>query len=645
MTGFQKLFRKLPAAVVFTCCSALAQNSIQVFSPVNVRPSQQNASFGNPVTFNSATLNLNCPKTGITAIVSSTSDGSGNVLVDNFINLTVSQDGWSTGPVNICRGGVVEHGDQEDCFTVGYQTPAKEGKLTGQDPDNFTSTGGVDPLDISGDLWPGLNQVTIDLVDTGVYVASSTIYLKTSCTQMGVSGPATISGNPISSTNPTPQELTQSFGFNSGTGQQISEIFDLAQSEKDGELTIQNGTIPTVADIPLDPALWQSDYVKGTSFSTSNCLVHTGELLPNGSPACKLFTVTCKVGTGSTGSGAQCPVSKIRDEVFEDFFDGPAFTLPDINAGKYGTFHQGIGYLMAKEGWTGLSCLFDPASGLEADLCPQNTLTLFTGPGTYGGRGTTTHPNSTFISIAPVPEDRTEVHFNYCAHEKWINRDTVEAYFKSDPPVVPEPNNDFVAAPIASITYGISPKDQLPSTEFPIPTDTVLTNPVACPAPGSPNPPPAEQFVPENQQITFPGEGKFLLHFFATDCAGTEELKFTKNSSGSWTTTFYTREINVDTEAPKVSYGPILNPAPTKIHGVLGYHVGQKVTASYECTDNLSGVEKCGDYWFAEETRHTGIKNTDVDTSRPGAKTFTVHVRDYAGNEGTPVNVSYEVVK
>ena len=71
----------------------------------------------------------------------------------------------------------------ENCFTTGYETPASEGLLTGQDPDNFTSTGGVPPIDVSSSLQSGAVQTTFALVDAGGYLASSSIYLNTNCTQ------------------------------------------------------------------------------------------------------------------------------------------------------------------------------------------------------------------------------------------------------------------------------------------------------------------------------------------------------------------------------------------------------------------------------------------------------------------------------
>ncbi len=59
-----------------------------------------------------------------------------------------------------------------------------------------------------------------------------------------------------------------------------------------------------------------------------------------------------------------CPTSQQRNELFEDVFDGPSFTLPDVLGTNFLIYHQGVGFLEAKEGWSGGSCVFDPASSI-----------------------------------------------------------------------------------------------------------------------------------------------------------------------------------------------------------------------------------------------------------------------------------------
>jgi uncharacterized repeat protein (TIGR01451 family) len=592
--------------------------------------------YGNQAkTFNSKMLNLSCPSP-VHATISSSPDGNGNVLVDNYVSLSVG----GNGPVNICRNGVEENGGQQDCFTTSYQSQASNGGLNGQDPDGFVSTGGVPPIDISNQLWPGMIQTQISLVDTGGYLTSSSLYLVTNCTSQGITGPGLITGNPIPSSSPTNPQLAQSYPFNPTTNQQIQFTYDLSQAQASGKLSIPNGSTPSTANLPLSPATFPS-YLTGTSFATANCLVHTGEVL-NGSPACELYTLACQIGTNPSQSGALCPVSQVRNEIFQEVFDGPNFTLPDV-AGTDGlTFHQGVGLLEAKEEWSGGSCVFDPASSIANLLCPQNVLTSFSGPGAYRSGGSGQSPNSTFITVAPVPEDLSAVAVTGQQPGYWINSHNATVNFVSTPPALASSNN-FVASPIQSLTYGISSASSVPQPGSPVPGDITLPN-TACPAPGSSNPPPASVFKPSAQDISVSADGNYLVHYFAQDCAGTEELQFTQ-AAGSWSTSFYTFPINVDTVAPVVLSGPTLSPAPSTNGGVAdSYLVGQKVTATYRCTDDRSGIVKCGTSTYAPGTTlDTGNLTSPVDTSKAGPATFTVNAVDAAGNKSS-ASVNYQVV-
>jgi uncharacterized repeat protein (TIGR01451 family) len=628
--------------------SVLAQtNSVQLFGPANVRPSTDGAGFGqNQLIFNSSTILLSCG-TSPHASLSSSADGTANLLVDNYLNVTVTAGDSSSGPTNVCRGGTSDStpdGVVQDCFTSSYRAAALAGTILGQDPDTFVSTGGVAPIDISGGLQPGLLQLKIDLADAGVFLASSTIYLNTSCTILGITGPAKITGNPIPQNNPSPSQLTQDFSFNPTNDKKVQFIYDLSVAQSAGELSITDNTIPNTADIPIDPAAFQPVWVPGTSFATSSCLIHTGELLPNGQPACKLYTLECQVGTSANESGAQCPISQLRNEIFTDAFDGPAFTLPDIIIPNGPTFHQGFGLLMAKEGWTGGSCIFDPAAGLGTELCPQNLLTNFSGPGFYADDGIGDHPNSTFISVAPVPEDLTTVTVADQHPGGWINSQTASVTFSSQPPNLSglQPalpgQGAFVPAPIKSITFGTALASAIPqpSPRLPIPTDTVLPNSIPCPSSSNPTQPSATTFAPPTQSVSFNADGQYFLHYFAQDCAGTEELKFSQDAGSSWSTTFYTVPINIDTVKPTIS-GPTLSPASP-------YTLNQQhVMATYSCSDDRSGIVTCGTSTFPPGTLNTGQLTSPVDTSTPGMHSFVVNAIDAAGNH-TSSSASYQVV-
>jgi hypothetical protein len=556
----------------------------------------------------------------------------------------------------------------QNCFTTGYETIASEGQFTGKDPDTFVSTGGVAPINISSLLVPGAEQVKIDLQDEGFYLSNSTLYLNTNCTPGGVTGPALVSGNPIPAVAPTTAQLSQDFSFNPITNQQVGFGYDLTVAQTAGTLTVTNQTIPEVADDPLDPAIFQSTYVAQTSFATTSCLLHTGELLANGSAACKLYTLDCKVGTSPTGSGAECPISTQPNEIFQDEFDGPALTLNDIVTPQ-GTFHTGVGFLMAKEGWTGGPCTFDPAANLQGLDCPQNLLTSFTSTGvtpavakkaasaskslaivtplatsssssgSYTSSGRTTHPNSTFITIGGVPEALTSVQLAGAHPGNWINTGTAAISFSAQPPNLAGATlagvASFVASPIESITYGLSGPGAVPQPGNQIVTDTTVTNSTPCPATTG-TPAPATVYNPAEQVISGLADGQYLLHYYAQDCAGTQELQFAQASNGAWSTSFYTIPVNVDTVAPTASIGP-LSPVQTS------YSIGEAVKASYQCTDATSGVVRCGNAAFAVGATHnTGTLTSLVNTDSPGPQTFTVQAVDAAGNQSS-ASVSYLV--
>ena len=648
-------FSSLPLSLIvavgiFTSASHIrAQNSSQLFSPLNVRASQSGAGYGeDQVIFNTNTLNLTCPAAPIAFLSSaanaSPANSSGKVLVDNNIDITNLTT--SNGPVNVCRGGVngSSQGPFENCFTSAYQDPASAGTLTGQSPDSFVATGGVPPIDISSLLVEGAQQVKIDLVDEGGYVANSSLYLNTNCTLGGVTGPALISGNTIPATNPTTQQLNQDFTFNTGNDQMIGFEYNLSGAQSAGSLTIDpNGVNPQVGDSALEPLTAYPLKVSGTSFATSMCLIHNGELL-DGQPACKLYTLTCTTGTGNTATGAQCPSSTLSNEELHDVFDGPAFDLNDIPTPGGPTFHEGMGFLMASEGWDQGSCTFDPASSLQDLACPQNLLTSFTGPGLYDGKSQTTRPNSTFISIAKVPEDLTSVTVTNSSGApvslgpgNWTNNPNPYFKLSSQPPNLagtglPGAAN-FVASPIRSITYGISPANNVPPPGAGIATDIVLANTAQCP-----DNPPAALFTPPVQSLTGLEDGNYLLHYFAQDCAGTQELKFAKDNSGSWITSFYTFPINVDTVLPEIPSGPTLSPAGP-------YYQGQIVTATYRCTDDRSGIVQCGSHTYGSGIADTGTLTATVPTSSSGSQTFTLLAKDAAGNQKSqPVNYQVDAV-
>lgn len=687
---FATWFCSVICGVVLFTQALAAQTNIQLFSAVNVRPSTSTTTYANLSIFNSSTVNLTCSTAPIEATLSGPlmngagsapqldSSGQlqagGKLLVDNVLLVTATPTSTNVaGPTtNVCIGGSYAtsyNGEtipsspvdlRQSCFTSGYGSVASA--ISGDDPDTtivpsgtktIDAAGGVPAIDISALLTSGTQNVTFGMGDGGGILAGSSIFLTTNCTQGGVTGPATVTGNPIS-TGGTPQGLTQNFNFNTGNGQIVGFVYDVSTSNNANTLTANtNGAIPQTTDAPLDPVTFQPSFVPLTSFATSHCLIHSGELLPSGDPACKLYTLVCSNGTDPNSAGALCPVSSVANEVVQDVFDGPGFALPNIIT-KGDTFHEGIGFLMASENWSltnGGPCTFDSASGLQDLPCPQNLLTDFSGPGRFASVGQTDNPNSTFISIYGVPQDLTSIYVPSEWPGHWSNTSAPKVYFSSEAPnftkgawtrsgntLVPLPGAaNFRPAPIKSITYGVSPSNNaaMPANE-PIPGDQTLVSTANCSAaPFTAKTVP--NFAPPVQTLSSMADGHYLLHYYALDCAGTQELLFTQDSSQSWSTNFYTREINVDTTPPAIST-ITLSPTGTYRRGAVAY-------ANFSCSDDSAGagVVLCGLNIYGTETTYTtGSLKLRLNTLLVGTKTLTLYAIDGAGNI-TSKSINYTV--
>src|ERR1700735_2576998 len=144
MKMLRAVFFSAATILVFLTFSltAVGQTPIQLFGSTFVRGSATGATTANPVTFNSATVNLTCSG-AISAVLSSTPNGMGNVLADNFIQVTVTAGSTKTGPTNVCRGGTSEagqNGTQMNCFNSTYQNAAPNLLGVNLDTGTFTAT-------------------------------------------------------------------------------------------------------------------------------------------------------------------------------------------------------------------------------------------------------------------------------------------------------------------------------------------------------------------------------------------------------------------------------------------------------------------------------------------------------------------------
>jgi hypothetical protein len=487
-------------------------------------------------------------------------------------------------------------------------------------------------LDVSANFSPGPVQAEFELMDFGVSLGSSSVWLITNCTQSGIAPGGSQTGNPIPSTAPTPSELTQNFLFDSTLGQRVEFTADYSAAYASQSLTIVNNTIPVVNNQGLAPSAWPA-VVNGTSFATTVCVPDSGEVDASGNPLCKLSTIVCTNSLSSTPAGENCPQSTAKNIRMFHKFDASATAVTNLPPGT------GLAFLMGSDSWPASSCVFvGPQAGV---MCPQNPITAFYGDFRSGTGGATT--NSSFIVAAGVPLPSTLASFSPDS-SGWSKSNSVNLNFLTTPPSVASPNNGFVAAAIQTITYGIDSGAPYPDTSLPIPGDVTLpkTNPVTCPG----TPTPGASPLAAGDTVTL-AEGSHLLHYFATDCAGTEELVFTPNlgNLGNWAT-FKTLAINVDTTLPVVASGPSLAPAGP-------YTLNQPgVIASYSCIDpegsggaTPSGVTVCGlsPAAMVGPTPNTGTLTSPVNTSALGPQSFTVNVQDLAGNVGAPVSVTFNV--
>ena len=385
------------------------------------------------------------------------------------------------------------------------------------------------------------------------------------------------------------------------------------------------------------------EWVNGTPFATTKCIQTNGA---DGN--CVSKKQLCTTPSLTTPAGDNCPVSTDKNIILSAIFDAPTF--PD------GTV---FGVAEGNDTWTGGVCSFVPGSPEGPLSCPQNGLVSFTGPGEYTGARGTKSTNSVYVWYTDLLAPTTQVS-GFVNGAGWTNSAMPKGSFTGTPPMPPSPNsNNMVVAPIASVTYGVNNANQAPpSTVLPVPGDTTLTNPTPVNnTPGCPNPIPAQPPIPGSfttPQVTLGplADGSSnRLHYFTTDCADTEDLKFTKDPMTQiWSTNFNSITVNVDLTAPTIS-GPTLSPAPATNNGVPNsYLLGQSVTASYSCSDPLpstgglaSGVATCG------SNNTNGVQTTPTFTSPVSTTTignnfnFTVNAADVAGNSATS-SVPYKVV-
>jgi hypothetical protein len=617
--------------------------AIKLFDSLLINPSLFSGTHWPGQAVRTNLVSLSCPASPLAKISSST-DGSGFVFQDNFIRVT--NPASNTSLQNVCTGGDpnVVGITGTNCFQLPYESAVTG--FVGKDPDtatvgeggSFLKTYGVQPLDVSSVLAAGNQSVKFELMDAGGFLGASTINLVTNCTQAGVQSGGSVTSNPI---NPgDANSLTPTFAFDATAGQHIffSANYLNGLNNNNG-VTIQPNTIATVTDIGIA----QKDFaalVAGTSAAPAVCLRYTGELASDGkTQLCKAFRLQCTNGSANGGSstpgGINCPQSEIRNLLYETRFDSPDFP-PGTNPIAEGT---GPGFLMGPDVWNSAAdCVFTVGK-TTGQLCPQDPLTAFKGAADPDPGDTPIDCNSTFIAVLNMPLPFTETTVESANESSWQDETTVTVEFEAHPAVLeddkPTSANGFKAAPIQSVTFGTTPANvPVPDPTFPVPGDQTLFSTGTCPntTPGT---------FETTATFSLP-EGRHKLHFFATDCASTEELRFQRSNDPNvnWAK-FKTVAVNIDVSKPTPTIIS-LTPASPKD--------GQTVTVQFQCTDPLladgtagSGVVSCGPFHFAAVS-DTGVlvKKFTADGDSGQTKTFSVKATDRAGNMAT-VSTNYTI--
>jgi uncharacterized repeat protein (TIGR01451 family) len=374
--------------------------SILLFNAVNVGPSNGGATLTNIVTFNNTTLALSCPA-GATASLSSSPDGSGNVLVDNFITVRMGanlqpQTNATNLQGNVCPanlGNPMDSG-QADCFTSAYQGPAGNGSLNGVNPDTITNqgntnsfmngnAGGVPPIPLSGLTSPSAPTTpttTISMLDGGGFVASSSLFLVTQCVPQGVAAGDTVTGNPVNQQDPS--TLTQSFIFDSVNQQNSQFTSNIANDPN----VAPAGTQQQIQVFPIPQQLF-NQLVANTPAAPAVCVRLNSVIDPFNKTMCEGFLIQCWDPSHTTLSGDNCTPTPSASR---NLFDFTGYDSTDAPPGQ--------DYL-ANIGTNGSIV---SACGGVATNCAQSTIgtgastTMLVGPGLLlGGDQWLCAPNST----------------------------------------------------------------------------------------------------------------------------------------------------------------------------------------------------------------------------------------------------------
>lgn len=346
-----------------------AYGSIKLFDETNITPTS--ATFSSLYTIASKQLNLSCPA-GIvpTATISGTPDGKGYVLVDNYITL---QTGSPLAPVNdvpfsseypkgnICGGpgsstdyDTVNDSDDNNCVSNYYvdQIYTNGFVPSNSDPDSFanpgnsvlpepahgSNAGGVQAINVQsflGGPYPEPALFTLSTSGAELVYDNSTLFLQTNCTAPGIIPGASVTLNPINTSNSA--SLTQTADLDDSPGQNISFTTSSAVASQQVPGLVNNGVVPVVTDYPVPQQLFDQ-LVANTSSAPAICMRLAGEQDSGGNPMCKGFLLQCYTpgGSGAAGipSGDNCyNAGALTEEAQRYLLFTTQYTSPDGPSG------------------------------------------------------------------------------------------------------------------------------------------------------------------------------------------------------------------------------------------------------------------------------------------------------------------------
>jgi hypothetical protein len=577
-------------------------------------------------------------------------------------------------------------GENDDLITNANNIiPALNGNTSGGVPypssENLTSG-----LNISTFFAPGTVQATITALDAGGYYDTSTIFLVTNCLFTGSAG-GTSSGNPINTS--LPGTLVQ--GGSPSQGISVSFNDYLAFGTTDPGIPPPAGATPMFSLVPIPYSTFTS-LVKGTSSAPAVCLRITG-LESSGEPVCGGFEFVCEatVGGVTTVNGANCGTSPVRN-----LLDSLQFASPDIPGPPFNLVNNfltscsnylstlaispGVCALGTGPGMVMFGDASDPAptcpfmsgSPLAALSCPLNTLTSYLGAADGQPGSGTPGRNSIYVPVVNEPSPFTIAYIP--GHlDNWVSLDpgAFSATFISNEAVYIRlpfnpPANSFNPAPPNNVTAGVS--QTIPDSSLPLSGVGVMTKYNSNASAFQPGPPPMPICTPPtpasftssmtfNQTIngTPLTDGLYYLIYYTTDCSFTEELHYHPTSSqltdpsANWAS-FPNIPIGIDSLAPNLaSYS--FSPAGSKGYPAGTFTKGSKVSISFTCTDDRSGIGNCGGVpLVCPLAPNAGPLNfttpqVPVNTSKTGMITVTATATDCAGNNSSPpTSVTYTVV-